>query len=164
MRKILFMVAFLAIVSLWGCQHGAPYDPLTRPDGRQPHQVTHGVSMLDKNVRDAFLLDKCVAQRLPLGQIQVQITLQNRFDRDDLWVETQFVFFDDNQLPVEKSEWQTVHFPPLDVVLIKGSSLRTDARSFNVQFRHLKSKTGRRLPSTGCVFEGGVWIKSILPN
>lgn len=158
------MLAFLAIVSLWGCQHGAPYDPLTRAGGGQPHQVTHGVSMLDKNVRDAFLLQKCVAQRLPLGQLQVQITLQNRFDRDDLWAETQFVFCDDNQMPVEKSEWQTVHFPPLEVVLIKGTSLRTDARFFNVQFRRLKSQTGRRLHSAGCVFEDGVWIQSILPN
>jgi hypothetical protein len=165
MKKTVLALAALAAIINWGCQHGPPYDPIQPSSGRPPHQTTHGVSMLDKNVREAFLLvSQPEAKRLPLGQLQVVVTLQNRFPSDDLWAEAQFLFFDEGKAPVETSEWQNVHFGPLEVVPVNSTSLQAQVRSFNVQFRNLKSSTGRRLRSVGVVFEGGVWIPSILPN
>jgi hypothetical protein len=164
MRTSLILLALGGVALLPGCQTRGPYDPIASADGHPPHQLTHGVSMLDKKVRDAFLLINQAANRLPQGQIEATVTLQNRFKTDELFAETQFVFYDAHQMPVETGEWKTVHFPPQQLVLIKGNSLRADVCTYNIQFRNLTSPRGRPLPSTGTIYEAGCWVEGTLPQ
>ena len=84
-----------AVIGVWllaaGCAtERGPYSPITPADGVAPHQTTHGVTMMDENVRNALLLRRTVATRAPMGQIQARITLQNAY-REDIWADARML-------------------------------------------------------------------------
>ena len=113
-----------AVIGVWllaaGCAtERGPYSPITQADETAPHQTTHGVTMMDENVRNALLLRRTVATRTPMGQIQARITLQNAY-REDIWADARFVFFNSQDEPVEIGQWRTVHFAPQDLVLVEA--------------------------------------------
>ena len=168
MNKIIVSAALLVSTGwIWaGCR--GPYDPIT-PRSRdfplEQHQQTHGVSMLSKSARDALILVQAPeAKRAPGGQIQIRTLMESRYSTGDLWADVQYVFFDENQFPVEKSEWLPVHFPARELVPLEGSSLRNDATSFNVQFKNLRTPNGRKPRASGWVFEWGIYFENILPK
>jgi hypothetical protein len=157
-----------AVVGVWllaaGCAtERGPYSPITPADGVAPHQTTHGVTMMDENVRNALLLRRTVATRAPMGQIQARITLQNAY-REDIWADARFVFFNSQDEPVEVGQWRTVHFAPQDLVLVEGNSIRPGLEKYNVQFRNLATASGDKLCYPGRVYENGWWKQSVLPK
>ena len=112
--------------------------------------------MLDGNVRNSLLLINQKAARSPMGQVQVRLTMQNALAAsEDLWAEVRFVYYDSDKMPVDTGQWQSVYFPPKELVLIEGNSLRSDVSTFNVQLRNLKSRTGKRLVYPDGVYEYG---------
>ncbi len=79
------------LLACTGCaQERGPYGPLTEVDGGRPHQTEHGVTMLDKTVRDAIFLVSHRATRTPAGQIQARVTMRNVF-REELWADSRVV-------------------------------------------------------------------------
>ena len=161
---------FAALVVLGTCLVAAgcarergPYSPITPDDPTPPHQTTHGVTMMDENVRSALLLRGTTATRTPMGQIQARITLQNAY-REDVWADARFVFFNAHDEPAEVGQWRTIHFPAQDLVLVEGNSIRPGLEKFNVQFRNLATESGRKLTYPGRVYEEGRWKQSVLPK
>jgi hypothetical protein len=142
-----------------------PYNSLTKEDVQSPHQLSSGITMLDIDVRNAFLLINHTASRTPGGQIQTRITMQNAFrNGEDLWADVRFVFYNKQDQPVDASQWKTIQFPPMDLILVEGSSMRADIMKYNAQFRNLSSKSGKKHTFQGRVYEHGYWKESILPN
>ena len=165
LRGVMAAVPLLFLVVFPGCgTPRGPYSPMVREDGLRPHQLGEGVTMLDENVRDTFLLIGHSARRAPQGQMQVRVTMQNVFPDDDVWADVRFVFFNAGDEPVEASEWRTVLFPPRNLTLVEGNSIRSDVEKFNAQFRNLKSRSGKRLTHPGKVYRHGLWRESALPR
>jgi hypothetical protein len=158
-----WVVVFFAAVP--GCRTPrGPYSPITREDEKTPHQMSHGVTMLDKNVRDALLFINRTAKRLPSGQVQVRVQMQNLYRNETLWSDVRVVFYDEDEMGVDQTEWQKVSFPAREIVLIQGTSLRNDIKTYNVQFKNLRSRSGRRLSPPETVAEHGLWKDSVLPE
>ncbi len=140
-----------------------PYNAVTRHDDMTPHQLTHGVTMLDLNVRNSFLLVNHTASRTPAGQIVAKVTLQNVFKKDDLWADVQFNFYDKDNQPIEKTAWRTVYFPPQELILVEGNSIRTNVEKFNILIKNLQTRNGKKLTYPGQVYEYGQWKEGVLP-
>ncbi len=156
------LVGFLVVMP-HGCARG-PYTPLARKDGQEPHQLRHGITMLDKDVRDSLLFINRTAKRTPNGQVQVRIQMRNLYRDETLWSDIRFSFYDADKMAVDQTEWQRVAFPPHEVVMIKDTSLRNDVNTYNIQFRDLESRSGRRLTPPGRILEHGLWRDSIIPE
>jgi hypothetical protein len=163
-QRLAHLLGLLA-AALVGCATPrGPYSPITPEDRDAPHQMSHGVTMLDKNVRDSLLFVNRVAKRLPSGQVQVRIQMQNLYRDETLWSDVRVVFYDEDNMTVDQTEWQKIPFPPREIVLIQGTSLRNDVQTYNVQFKNLRSRTGRRLCPPDTVAEHGRWKDSVLPK
>lgn len=164
-RFISFVAAFSAIAVAGGCATPrGPYSPIARVDEQQPHQLRNGVTMLDQDVRNALLLVNHSAARLPSGQVQVRVQMQNLYRDETLWSDVRIAFYDADGMATDESAWQTTAFPPHQVVLVQGRSLRSDVQTFNVQFKDLRSKSGRPLGPPGQVFEHNLWRDGELPE
>ena len=142
-----------------------PYSPMQREDGKEPHQFSHGVTMLDKNVRSSLLFINRTAKRLPNGQIVARVQMQS-IHPGTIWSDVRFVFYDADKMAIDKSEWQATAFPSREVVLIQGISLRQDTETYNIQFKNLRSKSGqpKLITPAGSVAEHGLWRDSVLPE
>ncbi len=150
-----------------GCavERRGPYDPLAAEDTQQPHQLHSGVTMLDADVRNALLLVNHSAGKSPAGQIQARLTMQNALTAgEDLWADVRFVFYNEWNQPVETSQWQTIQFPPQELVLVENNSIRNDVEKFNVQFKDLKSRSGKKLTYPGKIYEHGYWKDTVSPK
>ncbi|MBM4018135.1 MAG: hypothetical protein FJ288_07360 [Planctomycetes bacterium] len=161
----IFRLAVVVVVILAsGCaRERGPYSPIEPADGVRPHQTTHGVTMMDEDVRNALLLRGHSATRTPAGQIQARVTVQNAF-REDLWADVRFVFFNGQDEPTEVGQWRTVHLSPQDLVLVEGNSIGPSLEKYNVQFRNLATASGRPLTYPGRVYEHGRWKQGVLPR
>jgi len=164
-RGMPLLVVTCFLVGSTGCRTPrGPYKPIARKDGQLPHQLRYGVSMLDENARNALLLVNRTAKKAPGGQIQVRMQMQNIFRDETLWSDVRFVFYDSDQMAIDQSEWQTLAFPPHEVVLVQGNSLRGEAKTWNAQFKDLRSKSGEQLSTPEKVWEDGLWRDSVLPE
>ncbi len=141
----LIMIGTLVLIS--GCQRSwDPSDPGMRGDGSTPHQLGHGVTMFDKNVRNTLVFINKSARRTERGHSQVRVQMQNVRDLT-LWADYRVVFYDADNMQIDATEWAPASFKPREVVLLQGVSLQNDATCYNVQFRNLRSKSGRPLSS-----------------
>lgn len=154
----------LILISCSVPQPRGPYSPVSRMDGNRPHQLSYGVTMMDINVRNSFLLINHSVKKMPAGQIVAKITMQNVFPDEELWADVKFSFFNADGDLIDSTEWQTQHFPPRELVLIRGNSLQNNVVQFNAQFKNLTSKSGMELTLPGTVYEHGEWKDSILPQ
>ncbi|MFQ5590322.1 MAG: hypothetical protein ACE5HE_04070 [Phycisphaerae bacterium] len=161
---VLAILVGLLLETAVACRPRGPYSPVARRDERKPHQLRHNVTVLDKDVRDALLFVNHTAKRTPNGQVQVRVQMQNLYRDETLWSEVRFAFYDADKMGVDRTEWQRVAFPPHEVVMIEGNSLRADVETYNVQFRNLKSSLGRSLYPPGLILEHGWWGYSIIPE
>ncbi len=141
-----------------------PYGPIARDDGQDPHQLRHGVTVLDKDVRDALLFVNRTAKRLPNGQVRARVQMQNLHRGETLWSKIRFAFYDADNVIIDQTEWQSVAFPSQEVVALSGISLRGDVMRYNVQFKDLRSKSGDIMTPAGKILEHGLWRESILPE
>ena len=157
------LVVFLLAAVQCGPRRG-PYSPIERDDGQKPHQLRYGVTMLDKDVRDALLFVNRTAKRLPNGQVRARVQMQNLHRGETLWSKVRFAFYDADNIIVDQTEWQSVAFPPHEVVALSGISLRSDVMRYNVQFKDLRSKSGQVMSPKGKILEHGLWRGSILPE
>lgn len=142
-----------------------PYSPIEREDGKDPHQFSHGVTMLDKNVRSSLLFINRTAKKLPNGQIVARVQMQS-IHPGTLWSDVRFVFYDADKMAIDKTEWQETAFPSREVVMIKGISLRNDTETYNIQFKNLMSKSGqpKLIMPPERIAEHGLWRDSVLPE
>ena len=142
-----------------------PYSPMQREDEKAPHQFSHGVTMLDKNVRSSLLVINRTAKKLPNGQVIATVQMQS-IHPGTLWSDVRFVFYDADNMTIDKTEWQETAFPSREVVMIKGISLRNDVETYNIQFKNLKSESGQPQVITppGNIVEHGRWRDSVLPE
>lgn len=154
----------LCLAVIGGCAPRGPYSPIARQDGQLPHQMRQGVTMLDEDVRNALLFINRTAKRTPTGQVQVRVQMQNLYRDETLWSDVRYAFYDADQVIVDQTEWQKVAFPPHEVVMIQGNSLRNDVDTYNVQFRNLYSRSGKVLSPPDQILEHGLWRDSVLPE
>ena len=124
------------------------------------HQQANPITVLSG--RNSLVLMNQTATRAPGGQIQIKTTLENSLAHGTLWADVQYVFFDAKGQPIEKSEWVSLQFPPREIVLMSGNSLRADAKSFNVQFKNMRSGSGEMPTASGWAFGTCVSFDSIL--
>jgi hypothetical protein len=164
--RYMIVCLFIAALSYAGCAatERGPYSPVAREDGRQPHQLGHGVTMLDMNVRNSFLLINHSAKRSPGGQIQSRVTMQNIFKDNEVWADVRFIYFNADGEPVEQSEWRTYNFPPMELVLVENNSIRGDVQQFNAQFKNLRTRDGRELTYPDSIYEHGSWKDGVMPQ
>jgi len=146
-----------------GTERG-PYSPIARADGIKPHQTNYGVTMMDIKVRNSFLLVNHSAKVAPAGQIQARILMQNIFKQDEVWADVRFAYYDADGMPVEYGEWRTYYFAPMDLVMIENNSIRGDVKSFNAQFRNIRTRDGRKLTYPGEIEEHGNWRDGVMPH
>ena len=163
-RLVYAMITGLAAVAVGCAEPRGPYSPMARADEQAPHQMREGVTMLDGEVRNSLLFINRTARRTPTGQAQVRVQMQNMYRDETLWADVRFVFYDEDKITIDETEWQTAAFPPHEVVAIKGTSLRNDVTTYNAQFKDLKSKSGRRLSPPEQILEHGLWRDSVLPE
>jgi len=161
---MLFVAGIIAAVSAGCPTERGPYSPIARADGMKPHQMNNGVTMMDMDVRNSFLLVNHSAKRAPGGQIQARVVMQNIFKNDEIFADVRFVYYDADNMPVEYSEWRTYNFPPADLLMIENNSMRGDVEAFNAQFKNVRTRNGKTLTYPDQIEEHGDWIDGVMPQ
>jgi len=139
---------------LWtvACTSTGPYAPYARP-GDAPMQHSQRIVIMDRNVQGALLLVDSVQKRLPRGEILVQANFQSRYPNDDVWADIKFEFLDENNVPVDETEWVKTSFPALEVTTVQGSSISTRAVKHVMLLKNLYTRTGKKPIGPGGVYE-----------
>jgi len=139
-----FVVLFGLYGFLISCgSSGGPYPPLTRTPEKQPLQHEQRIVFLDKNAKDVLLYVNSVQKRLPGGHILVQANFQNRVAREDVWAEVKIVFYDENNMVVDETEWMNTHFAAGEVTMVQGNSTSDRAMKHVMLLKRLSNRSGK---------------------
>jgi hypothetical protein len=126
-RGACLCVVWLSLaVWLTSCSSPGPYAPKSELGGSSA-QLSQRVLFLDETLRDAVLLVNSVQKRLPRGEILVQANFRSRLQKNDIWVDVKFEFYDADSMLVDETEWMKVHFPAMEVTMVQGSSIASNA-------------------------------------
>jgi len=182
LRRWKYLFTTFWLLSVVGCHDRGPYSPIVREDEQPAHQLRHDVTMISRDARNALMYQNSTAKRLPSGQVLVKAQMENLYHNLPLWSDVRVVFYREEEsvdeelcevkvkMQADSTEWQTVAFPPREVVQVQGLSMRNDVTSYNVQFRNVKSKGGGCFfPPHRCwdfdrIMEKGWWREGLVPE
>ena len=139
------VVAVLVAVAASSCRYAAEPSRLhqnPRKGHRVPLQHKERLLTLDKSIEAAVFYVNHVQNRLPGGQLQIKVNLQNRDASHDLFIEWKAIFYDRNNFEIESSPWVAQHFPAKMVTTVAVNSVRSDASNFTVMLRRAATSTG----------------------
>ena len=154
-KKIPYFIVLFALYGfLISCGgSGGPYVPVTHTAGWQPLQHEQRIVILDRNVKDVLLYVNSVQKRLPRGHILVQANFQSRFAKEDVWAEVKIVFYDENNMVVDETEWMNTHFPAWEVTMVQGNSISHRAMKHVMLLKNLRNRSGKLPRTRGMIFE-----------
>ena len=105
---------------------------------------TTSVSQNPSNLPVYFLDDKAAesvvflnhrAERLPSGHLSIAFTCQGAHEKKPTVIDWKVVFFDQQRMPMDQTEWHTEYLSPGEVKMLTAGSIRSDCTAFQVQMR-----------------------------
>ncbi|HLG20009.1 MAG TPA: hypothetical protein VI895_09390 [Bdellovibrionota bacterium] len=124
----------LFVTVLFAASCGRPYR--TEATKSAP-QETEKVLLLDHGLTYYFNIVKQKADRLPGGQLQVKLEVENEEDKD-VWTDVQVIFRAEDGFEVEKTDWEPVLFHRRTVTSYQKNSLNPKAADYRVLIRNAK--------------------------
>lgn len=122
----LWMLWLSSVVWIVSCSSPGPYAPKSEVGGGSMQQ-SQRVLFLDETLRDGLLLVNSAQKRLPRGEILVQANFKSRYQKNDIWVDVKFEFYDAQSMLIDETEWMKVHFPAMETTMVQGSSIASQA-------------------------------------
>jgi len=110
--------------------------------GRTNTQHNRRVIAVDQTVAKSLLYVNSVQKRLPGGQILVQVNLQNRYEKTDVWAEVKIEFYDENNMLIDETEWIDTHFPALEITTVQGNSIHARTAKHCMLLRNIRNASG----------------------
>jgi hypothetical protein len=151
MQMSLLVVAL--VVSLVGCAPSGSVSGAARPENSNlPAQHSKRIVILDKNVADTLYYINSVQERLPRGELVIKAQFQNRFPDDDVWVDVKMEFMDQYNMVVDQTEWMRTLFPALEVTMVRGNSISTQAIKHVILMRNVHTASGKMPSSRGKIY------------
>lgn len=132
MKRIMAVLGLGLVLGLAGC--GRPYKPDVN---RAPMQEKEKVILLDHGLTYYLNVVKQAANRLPGGQLQLKMEIENEEDTD-VWVDIQVIFRGEDGFEVEKTDWEPFMFHRREVMTIQKNSLNPTAADYRVLIRNTK--------------------------
>lgn len=143
-KRLSFVVLLSAL--LVGCQprppHAGPYLLKKNPLGGIPMQHRERLIAMDQSAADSLFYVSHRQNRLPSGQVLVQINLQNRDAANNIWMDWKVVFYDEQTFKIEETEWYHTYFPAKEVRTLRVNSIRPDVQNFTVILRSPSTEKG----------------------
>jgi hypothetical protein len=121
-------------LTLFVASCGRPYRPDTAKDAPQESEK---VLLLDHGLTYYFNIVKQKADRLPGGQLQVKVDIENEEDKD-VWTDVQVVFRAEDGFEVEKTDWEPVMFHRRTITSFQKNSLNAKAADYRIMIRNAK--------------------------
>jgi uncharacterized protein YcfL len=137
MKQILLIIG--TVIFLTGCQ--GPYAPRVRNDATP--QFSQKITYLDKALTRRLLLSNHKAYRESDGRMTVKCAFENRTSQD-IWVDIQVVFYDEDHFEVDQSNWQPTCFYAKTVSEVAVNSLNDQAFDYAILVRECISGMGAR--------------------
>ncbi len=127
-----WIVLTLATLGILSC---GPYRPGVNA---VPMQEKEKVILLDHGMTYYLNVVKQGASRLPGGQLQVKIEMENEEDKD-VWTDIQVVFRGTDGFDLEKTDWEPFLFHRRTVTMFEKNSLNPMAADYRILIRNAKS-------------------------
>ena len=131
MRKIAG-IGLMVVAMVVAC--GRPYKPSATSDAPQE---TEKILLLDFVLTRYLNVVKQAANRLPGGQLQVKVDIENE-ENKDVWCDVQVIFRGEDGFEVEKTNWQPQLFHKRTVTTIARNSLSPSAADYRILIRNVK--------------------------
>ena len=126
---VLVLTLGLAIMNSCG-----PYRATVHTD---PLQEKEKVVLLDHVLKRHLNIVKHKASRLPSGQLEVKVAIENE-ENNDVWVDMQVIFNDQDGFELEKTNWEPVQFSRRKVTNVRKNSLSAKAADYRILLRNIK--------------------------
>jgi hypothetical protein len=130
--KYVSLAALVVGLALVSC--GRPYTPGASVNAPQEKEK---VLLLDHGLRYYLKVVKQAADRMPGGQLQVKVDVENEEDKD-VWCDIQLVFRGQDGFELEKTAWEPLLFHRRTVTSIQRNSLNPQAADYLLQIRNVK--------------------------
>ena len=126
-------LAFLFVgLLLMSC---GPYRPGVN---KAPMQEKEKIILLDHGLTSYLNVVKQGVSRLPGGQLQVKLEMENEEDKD-VWTDIQVIFRGEDGFELEKTDWQPFLFHRRTTTLFQQNSLNPSAADYRILIRNAKS-------------------------
>jgi uncharacterized protein YcfL len=132
MKKTLLLMTLAAFLIL-GC---GPYRASTHKD---PLQETEKIVMLDHVLTRYLNIVKQGANRLPGGQLQVKVEMENE-ENDDIWTDIKVIFRGQDGFELESTDWEPFMFHRRTVTTFKRNSLNAAAADYRILIRNIRHR------------------------
>ncbi len=132
MKHSWFLTFVIAMAVGLGC---GPYKPGVKT---APMQEKEKVVLLDHGLTYYLKVVKQGVSRLPGGQLQVKMEMENEEDKD-VWTDVQIIFRGEDGFELEKTDWQPFMWHRRQVTLFQQNSLNTQAADYRILIRNAKS-------------------------
>jgi hypothetical protein len=132
LMRIRSIAVAAALILIAAC---GPYKPGVNQAAMQEKEK---IILLDHGLTYYLNVVKQGAARLPGGQLQVKLEMENEEDKD-VWTDVQVIFRGADGFELEKTDWQPFMFHRRTVTLFQQNSLNTAAADYRVLIRNAKS-------------------------
>jgi hypothetical protein len=126
--------ALLGILLVAAVSCGRPYRPGVNAS---PLQEKEKVLLLDHGMTYYLNVVKHASSRLPGGQLQVKLEMENEEDKD-VWTDVQVIFRGEDGFEIEKTDWEPFLFHRRTVTLFQRNSLNPQASDYRILIRNAK--------------------------
>lgn len=99
-----------------------------------PIQETEHVILLDRAHKLWLKVVKSKIEKLPAGQMEVALEMENRKD-DDIWTDVQVIFRGADGFEIEKTSWTPFMFHRREVSTFRTSSMNPNAVDYRIIIR-----------------------------
>lgn len=132
MKRFWFLALTLSTLLVFSC---GPYRPGVN---KEPMQEREKIILLDHGLTYYLNVVKQGVSRLPGGQLQIKLEMENRLDTD-VWTDIQVIFRGEDGFEVEKTDWQPFLFHRRTVTLFQTNSIAATAADYRILIRNAKS-------------------------
>ena len=129
--KKLPIILILVSLMIGSC---GPYRADKNPD---PLQETERVVLLDHVLKRYLNIVKSKTERLPGGQLNVKIAIENE-ENSDIWADVRVIFRDADGFEIETTNWEPVQFHRRKVTTFAKNSLNASAQDYRILIRNIK--------------------------
>lgn len=102
-----------------------------------PLQESERVVLLDHALTRYLNVVKHRANKLPSGQLEVKIAIENE-ENYDVWADLQVLFHDQDGFELEKTHWEPIQFHRRKVTTLVKNSLSAKADDYRILIRNIK--------------------------
>ena len=125
MKRTLWISSILLLASCGAAKVGTNPTPL---------QDTEHVVLLDRTDKSSLKLVKSKIEKLPSGQMQVTMEMENR-NNDNIWTDIQVIFRGADGYEIEKTNWAPFLFEHHEVSTFSTTSLSANPVDYRIIIR-----------------------------